>query len=360
MSVRKVALKDILPNPYRQMDRYVMSEDKIENLVQSYANSGFWDGSIQGRESPTREGKIEIAFGHHRVEAARRKRIGEIGIVVAKRSDADMLRMMADENRSEFGRDARVGVETIAAVIGAYERGEIELPPVETDGYGGARQVYKLDLPDGKSKTYTLGTVARFLNWVKPSDGQATSACRQAFDAYRERAATQEALNTLKPSEASEVAVQTVVTAARAARVQAVKAGMTPAKVHAAEKKAAAEAVREVKQIGGFKARDVAVGIAKKAVQDVAGPKAPKVQQVEIYLSKLIDVCEQAEPYAAILRDCRRLIPFVDDLQPASANRLASALEGMLKRGEVGVRSVAAALRSGNYRRVVALLEGEK
>ena len=45
-------------------------------------------------------------------------------------------------------------------------------------GAGGG--IYKL--PGGK--LYTLGTLARFLGWVKPSDGQATRGCREAFDAW--------------------------------------------------------------------------------------------------------------------------------------------------------------------------------
>jgi hypothetical protein len=38
---------------------------------------------------------------------------------VASRSDAEMLRMMADENRDEFKHDALVAVETVGQVIGA-------------------------------------------------------------------------------------------------------------------------------------------------------------------------------------------------------------------------------------------------
>ncbi|MQA31797.1 MAG: hypothetical protein GEU82_18505 [Luteitalea sp.] len=44
---------------------------------------------------------------------------------------------MADENRGEFQHNAWVSVETIAAVIGAFERGEIELeqPPTTEKGH---------------------------------------------------------------------------------------------------------------------------------------------------------------------------------------------------------------------------------
>jgi hypothetical protein len=95
--------------------------------------------------------------------------------VVAARSDADMLRMMAHESSEEFRSDALVGVETIAAVVEAYGRGEIELDqPRKEDA--GQRQV----LPGGK--TYTLATVARFLGWVKPSTALMCSVQGRASD----------------------------------------------------------------------------------------------------------------------------------------------------------------------------------
>ena len=61
-------------------------------------------------------------------------------------------------------------------VIDAYGAGEIELEPADE------QKSQKFILPGGKY--YSLATVARFLGWVKPSDGQATRGCREAFDAY--------------------------------------------------------------------------------------------------------------------------------------------------------------------------------
>ena len=63
-------------------------------------------------------------------------------------------------------------------VIDAYAAGEIELEQPEASGKGAP----VITLPGGK--VYNLATVARFLGWVKPSDGQATRGCRAAFDAY--------------------------------------------------------------------------------------------------------------------------------------------------------------------------------
>ena len=88
------------------------------------------------------------------MEAARRAKVDPIGLVVADRPDADMLRMIAHENSEEFRSDALVGVETIAAlVIEAYGRGEIELDSVEKEDKG------RQHLPGGKC--YSLATVAR-------------------------------------------------------------------------------------------------------------------------------------------------------------------------------------------------------
>lgn len=351
MSVQSVPLSDVRPNPYRRIERYSIDEEKVEALMQSYENSGFWDGSIQGRPSTLEPGKVEIAFGHHRVEAARRKSLPAIGIVVSERSNTDMLRMMADENRSEFKHDARVGVETIAAVVEAYGRGEVELEAVAADGPRAGNVI----LPGGK--IYNLATVARFLGWVKPSDGQATNACRQAFDAYQSRATTERALLSLTPGEASSIAVESVTVASRAARASAEKAGLPPSKVRQAEKRAAETAVREIKDSSGYRASQVAVGIGKAAVQAVLEKKPKSAPPVEVYIDKIIARCAVAEPYHQILTDCERLIPYIDDIDKARASRLASALEAMLKRTVYGVSSVCQALRSGNRQRLRKALE---
>ena len=167
MSIQHVALRDIVANRYRDIAHYNISDEKVETLIQSFDNSGFWDGSLQARPHPTKAGKYELAFGHHRIEAAKRKGYATVGIVVAPRTDADMLRMMADENRDEFKHDALVAVETVSQVIEAYKRGEIELEPVDPKHQGGPS--YEVTFPGGKVASYNLSTVARFLNWVKPS-----------------------------------------------------------------------------------------------------------------------------------------------------------------------------------------------
>jgi len=121
-------------------------------------------------DDPLQSDKYEIAFGHHRIEAAKRSRLPHVGLVVAPRSDADMLLMMAHENREEFKGDHLVQVETVAATI---------LPAVDPKTPKG--HVYVVP---GGTTSYTCGTVARFLNWTRNrEDGELvpTRACRLAL-----------------------------------------------------------------------------------------------------------------------------------------------------------------------------------
>lgn len=72
------------------------------------------------------------------------------------------------------------GVETIAAVLDAYSKGEIEL---EKPAQGHGQQTYSL--PGGK--LYSRATVARFLGWVQPSDGGPSSSrgCKDLHARHR-------------------------------------------------------------------------------------------------------------------------------------------------------------------------------
>ena len=63
----KKALKNVNANPFRHIDRYPIQEDKISALKKSIEDTDFWE-NIVAREVG---GKIEIAYGHHRLAALR-------------------------------------------------------------------------------------------------------------------------------------------------------------------------------------------------------------------------------------------------------------------------------------------------
>jgi hypothetical protein len=129
-----------------------------------------------------------------------------------RRSDADMPRMMADENREEFKDDHLVAIETISATIEAFGRGEIELPPVAKDTPKSA--IFEV-APSGA--TYTASTVARFLSWTKrhgdDREPQPTNPCRLAFEAYHKKANIVPTLATLPEDDRSRQATSTVLRA---------------------------------------------------------------------------------------------------------------------------------------------------
>ena len=355
MGVEMVPIDRILPNRYRRGE---YSEEKIEALIQSYETSGFWDGSIQARPHPDKKGYVEIAFGHHRVESARRKGIKELGLVVVGRSNDDMLRMMADENRSEFQHDALVAVDVIATVIEAYGRGEIELPRVHPETPKNA--IYEVC---AGGHTYTLQTIAKYLGWMRKfgDKTRATSACERAFDAYRNRASTEEAVRSIPSDVRTEAAVEVVVDAAKQARVAATKAKLPPAKVREAEKRSAKAAAEKITESGKSRSvRSDTKAIANEAVRSIAGSKVKTTPPVEVYIDRIIKKCWAIVPFDDITTECERLIPFVEDIDGELANRLADALEkGVIERGVRRLGAVVAALRSGKKQRILAQLEKE-
>jgi len=286
MSIQRVALGDLEANPYRHIEQYRIDPEKIDALIASYRESGFWDGSIQVRPHPGKDGKYQLAFGHHRVAAAKQERLGEIGVVVADRDNATMLRMMASENAEEFKHSPLVTQETIGAVIEAYGAGEIELEPV--DPKTPKHTIYVA--PGGA--TYTCQTIARFLGWTKrhgDDKDEPTRACRIAFDAWhathtlgidvqkvqQQLAAGGDDLLTTKATKA-------VLSAAKTAKRTAEKAGAAPAVAKAAAQQAAKDAVAQIKEEGeAHTTRDRAGRVGHKAAQKALGKAGMRVDPEE-------------------------------------------------------------------------------
>lgn len=100
MENKKVKLKDIKPNPYRDFGIYPIRDEKVLQLMESIRTTTFWGGFI-GRE---RDGKVEIAFGHHRLEALRKMfpPEAEFNVTVENLGDTAMIKMMSRENADEW------------------------------------------------------------------------------------------------------------------------------------------------------------------------------------------------------------------------------------------------------------------
>jgi hypothetical protein len=126
MEITTARLSDVLPNPYRNLNDYPIDQAKCEQLAHSINETGFWLG-IRARRNNA--GQLEIAFGHHRIAAAKFA-LGEnheAQFEVGEFSDLEMLRMMAHENADVYARSlghamlcvtqAREALQTIVARV---------------------------------------------------------------------------------------------------------------------------------------------------------------------------------------------------------------------------------------------------
>lgn len=118
----RVYLSCLEANPHRNLATYPLSEAKIEFLRRSIRETGFWDNLLV-RPKPYSPGVYEIAYGHHRVEAALRE-LGadtEIGVNIRVLDDMQMLRIMVDENMDDFASPAAGDHVAVAALVRLME-----------------------------------------------------------------------------------------------------------------------------------------------------------------------------------------------------------------------------------------------
>jgi len=105
----RVKVKNIVMNPFRDLDVCPMDEDKISKLEDSINELGFWN-NLYGREV---NGVVELAYGAHRLAALQRQDVEEIEISVQDLSDEMMIKIMGQENKEWYGnRTAQIN-ETV-------------------------------------------------------------------------------------------------------------------------------------------------------------------------------------------------------------------------------------------------------
>lgn len=121
----RIAVKDLLPNPFRKIDRYPIDQQKVDHLKESMKQTGFWDNI------PVRKSKkgYEIPYGHHRLQALKDLGVTHIEAPVKDFDDATMLLMMAQENLTIYNQNPRIINETVQV---AKEFIDAELARYET------------------------------------------------------------------------------------------------------------------------------------------------------------------------------------------------------------------------------------
>jgi ParB family chromosome partitioning protein len=141
-------------NPFRLLGEYPYVERKLEALQRSFKDVGIWEGVI----ARPKGNRHQLAFGHHRIEAARRNGIKEVPLVVRELTDEQMLQFMGRENLEDYNADFLCMLET-------WEAGEKFSGSVEPQ------------------RTQPL-VIARLLGWTRVADGEhlniTASACHAA------------------------------------------------------------------------------------------------------------------------------------------------------------------------------------
>jgi flagellar biosynthesis GTPase FlhF len=181
-------IKNIVANPFRHIKRYPIKREKVAALRESLQKTGFWDNVV----ARARDGKAEIAYGHHRL-AALKEEYGpnhQVELIIRKLGDELMIQIMARENMEEWGTNAAVEQETIRAVVEAYGAGLIRLPIIIRPDPKVVR--YAPSFVRGKFPTsgprpevaYTAQSIAEFIGWVGPS-GDAQTKVREALTALQ-------------------------------------------------------------------------------------------------------------------------------------------------------------------------------
>jgi ParB-like chromosome segregation protein Spo0J len=128
----KVKVRDVHPNPYRNIEHYPLNKEKIMALTKSIEKTGFWDNLV-GREV---DGQIQIAYGHHRIEALRlAEGFGydfEFELPVKNIDNGTMIQIMANENMQEWSHSIGVVDETVKVAKEYLELGDRSLTSKKT------------------------------------------------------------------------------------------------------------------------------------------------------------------------------------------------------------------------------------
>ena len=86
----KILVKDIFYNPYRS-SKIPFNNEKIKQLETNIESTGFWDNIVARKNN----GKYEIAYGHHRLEALKNLGIKEVDIPIKDLDDDTIKKIMS-------------------------------------------------------------------------------------------------------------------------------------------------------------------------------------------------------------------------------------------------------------------------
>ena len=96
-----VSLSSIEPNPFRDLKTHPFDKRKLDALERSIEHVGLWEGLIGRRAGHG----YQLAFGHHRLEAARSRKLTTVPLIIRDLTDEEMVGFMGRENMEDFNSD---------------------------------------------------------------------------------------------------------------------------------------------------------------------------------------------------------------------------------------------------------------
>lgn len=204
----KIKVKDLLPNPFRNIEAYPIDPEKIRQLRNSIRETTFWD-NILARPAPN-NGRYQIAYGHHRLTAIKEE-LGKdtvVDIPVRDLSDEDMLRIMANENMQEWSTDWRVIVETVREAKKFLEK-HIELAKKHGGYKKGYSEVGKTVISRFLGENWPESRISKALAIIKDKEIQITF--REKREKIRLDITTLERISSIKDKEAKKQWIEETV-----------------------------------------------------------------------------------------------------------------------------------------------------
>ncbi|GAH85313.1 unnamed protein product, partial [marine sediment metagenome] len=147
---------------------YPINPEKIESLKNSISQTGFWD-NILARKS---NGKIQIAYGHHRLVVLQGNFKPDyiVDIPIKELDDDTMIRIMANENIEQWETNPKIINETVKVTFN-HLKSEYGLVNIRKSQGGSFPAIKKLLIPktinEDSNNGYRHSVIAKQVsNWL--------------------------------------------------------------------------------------------------------------------------------------------------------------------------------------------------
>lgn len=171
--VTKVAVRELRPNPFQS--RKSFDREPIKALAEEIKSVGLWPGALRGRR---RDGKVELCFGHRRMEAIKLLGWKEVDVDIVELSDAEMATQSLIENLQREGLNDVDKAEGIVSLVKQLQKSR---------AYDDARAVKEVSEKLGLSVAWTkeLMGITEFEEPAKEVIRKGKIKGRTALEAYR-------------------------------------------------------------------------------------------------------------------------------------------------------------------------------